>query len=278
MDIELSIPFPLVSVKWLHENLEASNLVILDGTINKVLDSKQQQIPNARFFDIKNKFSDILGEFPSTFPSQEQFQEEARILGINKNSAIVIYDDKGIYSSARVWWLFKAFGHKNVTVLDGGFPEWIKAEYPLETMAIYKGEKGNFQAKLQQGYMKFYEDVKAASKDKSYLIIDARSQARFKCEIPEPRDGLRRGTIPGSVNLPYTTLLKDGRLTPENELKKLFDNTIETKHEPIIFSCGSGITACVLALGAEISGYKNIAVYDGSWTEWGALNLEARLP
>ncbi len=129
-------------------NLEAENLVVLDGTINKVFDTSQYQIPNTRLFDIKNKFSDTSAPFPSTFPSEAQFQKEARALGINKDSAIVVYDDKGIYSSARVWWLFKAFGYNHVAVLNGGFPEWKKAGYATESMKPYTGKSGNFEADL----------------------------------------------------------------------------------------------------------------------------------
>ncbi|RED49413.1 sulfurtransferase [Seonamhaeicola aphaedonensis] len=265
---------PLVSVQWLNEHLDNPNLVVLDGTINKTFDANLQQIPKARFFDIKLKFSDISGEFPSTFPSQEQFQEEARKLGINKNSTIVVYDDKGIYSSARVWWLFRAFGHFNVAVLDGGFPEWIKSGYPTEIMSGFKGETGDFEAKLQQGYMVFFEDVQKASAGKSHTIVDARSSGRFNGEVPEPRAGLRSGTIPNSMNLPFTDLLMHGVFKSEDDVKTLFAKVIETKDTPTIFSCGSGITACVLALGAEMSGYQNISVYDGSWTEWGSLVKE----
>ncbi len=267
---KINFTSPIVSVEWLNANLNAENLIILDGTINKVFDITLEQIPNARLFDIKKKFSDVSNDFPSAFPSVEQFQKEARNLGINQDSALVVYDDKGIYSSARVWWLFKAFGFNNVAVLNGGFPAWKKAEYHTELMQNYDGETGDFIANLQFGYMQFFEDILYASKNETHKIIDARSRARFNCEVPEPRAGLRRGTIPNSVNLPFTDLLEDGVLKPKKDLAKAFYMVAE-EDEPIIFSCGSGITACVLALGAEISGYKDISVYDGSWTEYGAL-------
>ncbi|WP_299547579.1 sulfurtransferase [Seonamhaeicola sp.] len=269
---QVSLDKPIVSVDWLHKNLEAENLVVLDGTISKSFDAGLQQIPNARFFDIKNKFSDTSGAFPNTFPSVAQFQSEARDLGINNDSYIVVYDDKGLYSSARVWWLFKAFGYDNVAVLDGGFPEWLQAGYPTEPMTAYQGDKGNFKADIQQEYMRFYEDLKEASKAKTHAIVDARSGERFHGKVPEPRAGLRSGNIPNSVNLPYTELLENGLLKHEGDLQVIFSNTLTTKSDPVIFSCGSGITACILALGAEISGYNNIAVYDGSWTEWGTLD------
>lgn len=268
--MNISITSPVVSVQWLHENLEAKNLVVLDGTIAKAYDAMSLQIPKARFFDIKKKFSDTSNPFPSAFPSEAQFQEEARKLGVNNDSAIVVYDDKGIYSSARVWWLFKAFGFENIAVLNGGFPEWQKAGFPTEFMQAYEGNLGDFEANLQPNFMQFFDGIKNASTHKTHKIIDARSAARFNCEVPEPREGLRRGTIPNSINLPFTDLLKDGKLKSKKEIEKSFYMVAE-KDEDIIFSCGSGITACVLALGAEISGHKKIAVYDGSWTEYGSL-------
>jgi thiosulfate/3-mercaptopyruvate sulfurtransferase len=270
MNSKITITEPIVSVEWLKTNIDAENLIVLDGTINKVFNPDQIQILNTRLFDIKKKFSDIENQFPSAFPSEEQFQKEAQNLGINNNSAIVVYDDKGIYSSARVWWLFKAFGYANVAVLNGGFPAWLKLDLPTEVMKNYTGEKGGFTAKLQPNFMKFFNDVKQASENKTHTIIDARSAGRFNCEVPEPREGLRMGTIPNSVNLPFMDLLVDGVLKPKVELEKAFYMLAE-KDDAIIFSCGSGLTACVLALGAEIAGYKNLSVYDGSWTEWGSL-------
>lgn len=268
--MNITLTSPLVSVEWIHEHLKAENLIILDGTIAKAFDAMSLQIPNARFFDIKQKFSDTSNAFPSAFPSEAQFQKEARNLGINNDSAIVVYDDKGIYSSARVWWLFRAFGFDNVAVLDGGFPEWQRHNFPTEYMTHYEGELGNFKAKLQFGFMKFFGDIETASKDNTHTIIDARSAARFNCEVPEPREGLRRGAIPNSVNLPFTNLLENGKFKSKKDIAKAFYMLAE-HDDAIIFSCGSGITACVLALGAELSGYKNISVYDGSWTEYGAL-------
>lgn len=261
---------PIVTVSWLHNNLEAENLVILDGTINKVFDASQYQIPNTRLFDIKNNFSDTAAPFPSTFPSKAQFQKEARALGINNDSAIVVYDDKGIYSSARVWWLFKAFGYNNVAVLNGGFPEWKKGGYSIEAMKPYTGNPGNFEAVYKPELMTFFKDVKKASKSLNHTIIDARSEGRFKSLEAEPRVGLRMGTIPNSINLPFENLLTEGMLRSKSELEFIFKEVIY-KEKDIIFSCGSGLTACVLALGAELSGYKNMSVYDGSWTEWGSL-------
>ena len=267
---------PIVSVEWLDSHLDAENLIVLDASIKKVggvdNDSKSElQIPKALFFDLKETFSDVSAPFPTTFPSEDQFTKGAQSLGINADSAIVIYDDKGIYSSARAWWMFKAMGHNNVAVLNGGLPKWIDSGFGTEFKSHYKSPKGNFAAHYNPELMKYFSDVKSASSKKSHIIIDARSEARFKSLEPEPRLGLRSGTIPNSLNLPFEDLLEeDYQLISKNLIANKFDSLVK-KEEAIIFSCGSGITACVLALGAELSGYKNISVYDGSWTEWGSL-------
>lgn len=272
----LSITSPIVSASWLKEHLYAENLVILDATIKKVVnpsnDSLDFQIPNTRFFDLKTAFSDIYAPFPTTFPSEEKFTLEAQELGIDKDSVIVVYDEQGIYSSARVWWMFKAMGHNNVAVLDGGLPAWIKSGYSTEPKKYYTGGgKGDFEANYKPEFMKFFKDVQKASNTKSHAIIDARSTNRFKGLEPEPRAGLRMGTIPSSKNLPFEDLLTDGNVfKSKSEIEAILNNVV-SKEANIIFSCGSGITACVLALGATISGYENISVYDGSWTEWGSL-------
>lgn len=265
----------IVSVEWLKANLGTPGLVILNATITNPsvasdLFLGKSLIPHTRFFDVKNKFSDVSAPFPSTFPSVEQFTQQAQLLGIDQDSMIIVYDNKGIYSSARAWWLFKTFGYDNVAVLDGGLPEWLKFNYITEPYQQYKGKKGNFIGLLDNSFMKFFKDIKVASQNKSELIIDARNEKRFKCVIDEPRAGLRRGTIPNSINLPYENLLTGNCLKSTNELKQLFDALADPSHH-IIFSCGSGITACILALAATRVGYKNISVYDGSWTEYGTL-------
>ena len=260
---------PVVSVTWLQSNLYAPNLIILDSSFPQ----SEQQIPYTRYFDIKNNFSDISAPFPNTLPSEKQFIEEARKLGINNDSSIVVYDDKGIYWSARTWYMFKAFGHSNVAVLSGGLPEWNIQGFKTQHRAELSSEKGNFTGSYNPKSFKFFEDVKRECLDSTHTIMDARSENRFKSLEPEPREGLRRGTIPNSINLPYTELLNNGRIENQKELKRIFSSLVE-KDGQLTFSCGSGITACVLALGAEIAGYKNISVYDGSWTEWGSLIKE----
>ncbi|NNK83527.1 MAG: sulfurtransferase [Flavobacteriaceae bacterium] len=271
----MKINSSLVSVDWLHINLDINpNLIVLDGSIKKVTDSSNElsnlQIPNARFFDIKNKFSDVDAKFPNTVPSEAQFTQEAQNLGINNESYIVVYDDKGIYSSARVWWLFKSFGFDNVTVLDGGLPEWIASGYQTKTKTGKQIKKGNFQAIYNPQYFNFFTDIQQFKDDSSCLILDARNASRFNGEIEEPRIGLRSGHIPNSKSLPYTTLFNGNILKSKSKLKQIF-NTLINEEKKLIFSCGSGVTACVLALAAELSEIKNVSVYDGSWTEYGSL-------
>ncbi len=273
----VTIESPLVSSQWLNQNLNASNIVILDASILKVTDNNSleetKQIPNSRFFDLKNKFSDVSAKFPSTVPSVKQFTNEAQKLGINKESAIVIYDDKGIYSSARAWYLFKAFGFNNVAVLDGGLPEWKKKNFQIEDKTSLEFERGNFEGSYNSEYFKFFDELKSISNDFKCLILDARSAKRFKGVIPEPRKGLRSGTIPNSKNLPFTDLINGNCLKSNEELTAIFNN-LAKPDKKLIFSCGSGITACILALAAEMANYKNLSVYDGSWTEYGSLTKQ----
>ncbi|WP_458626504.1 sulfurtransferase [Winogradskyella sp. PC D3.3] len=260
----------LVSVEWLNKHADATNLIVLDATINKVISSVSTRLPNARFFDIKQKFSAVSAPFPSTLPSKEQFQNEAQLLGINNDSAIVVYDDKGLYSSARVWWLFKVFGFKNIAVLDGGLPQWEHQGFKVENYTDETYVKGDFEAEFRANLMTDFNGINQLNKDTNTLIIDARSEDRFLCKVDEPRDGLRRGTIPNSKNLPYTTLFEGYKMKSKDKLATLFKALVENETQ-IVFSCGSGITACVLALGATLCNYNNLIVYDGSWTEYGSL-------
>jgi thiosulfate/3-mercaptopyruvate sulfurtransferase len=261
---------PLVSVQWLNTHSDGSNLILLDATINKVIDDSSIRIPKARFFDIKQKFSDVSALFPSTLPSKEQFQKEAKTLGINKDSIIVVYDDKGIYSSARVWWLFRTFGFKNVAVLDGGLPEWENQNLEIENYTNETYSVGDFEVEYLPDLMTDFEGINSFCNDSETLIIDARSKNRFRCLVDEPRTGLRRGTILNSKNLPYTMLCNGYKLKPKEEISEIFNNLVLDKTK-VVFSCGSGITACILALAATLCNYNNLTVYDGSWTEYGSL-------
>ncbi len=274
---QIVIEKPLVSIDWLSRHLDASNLIILDASITKVSDAKidavntvKSQIKNARFFDLKKKFSDLTSEYPNTMPSPKIFSDAARQLGINSDSAIVVYDELGIYSSPRVWWMFKAMGHTNIAVLNGGLPEWKKKGMPVEKNKIFKGERGDFTTGFNPDLMRDYKDVLNSIKIENTLVIDARSENRFNGTEPEPRVGLRSGHIPNSTNLPYTELIKNGKMIAKEKLLENFSK-FDAIRDRLVFTCGSGITACILALGAEIAGLQNNAVYDGSWTEWGSI-------
>lgn len=265
---------PLVSTQWLKAHSNTPNLVVLNASLPSVTDpktiDKKQYIPGSRCFDIKNKFSDTSGRFPNTLPSEAQFVKEAQALGIQKDSAIVVYDDKGLYSSGRAWWLFKAFGHENVAVLDGGLPQWIADGYT--TVSEYEPLEvtGDFEGELRAGYFKFFSDMEALASSGSCNILDARSEDRYLGTKEEPRAGLRSGHIPGSLNLPFRSLLDGYKMKSKAQLKSLFV-ALMLDQKPLVFSCGSGITACILALAAEQLGYKDLSIYDGSWTEYGSL-------
>ena len=271
--MKLHIDRPLVSAEWLRENIIASNLIILDATMGKITTSntgvsEKKQITGALFFDIKHVFSDQNSPLPNTMLSENDFEEKARSIGVNNDSAIVVYDDLGVYSSPRVWWLFKSMGHTNIAVLDGGLPAWKKANFPIENPKDCSMIRGNFKAKHQPQMMCNSDKVLEAINNINKSILDARSKGRFEGTELEPRKEIRSGHIPSSVNLPFSALQNEGKMLTKDELSSLF-NELPTNQEEVIFSCGSGITACILALGAEISGIKNLVVYDGSWTDWG---------
>ncbi|WP_114903929.1 sulfurtransferase [Kordia sp. SMS9] len=265
----------IVSVDWLQEHVHATNLIVLNGTIPKVVgDTAQQetqQIPNARFFDIKKVFSVLNAPFPNTMISVEAFTEKAQKLGINQDSAIVVYDELGMYAAPRVWYMFKSMGFDNIAVLDGGFPAWRAAKYPVEAKIPFEGKRGDFQGKDQLYLFKNYPEMLQTVANDATIILDARSEARFTGNVPEPRAGLRSGTIPTSKNLPYTEVLHKNSFKSKEELQTIF-SAFNTKKTPFTFTCGSGITACILALAADIADYTSYYVYDGSWTEWGSVH------
>lgn len=271
----LKIEKPLVSVDWLQNNLNNDNIVVLDCTIPKVTAKKSDgqekeklRIQGAVFFDIKKVFSDIDAKFPNTVLNPEDFQKKARDLSINNNSILICYDDLGIYSSPRVWWMFQLMGFKNVAVLDGGLPEWKSKNYPVEKPKENSLAKGDLTANYQPSKLKYTNDVLSAMEDTEIVIADARSKGRFNATAPEPREDIKGGHIPNSISLPFSEVLVDGKFKKKEELQKIFGE-VNPKNKDFIFSCGSGITASILALGAEISGFTDYAVYDGSWTEWG---------
>jgi thiosulfate/3-mercaptopyruvate sulfurtransferase len=224
-------------------------------------------IPGSRFFDIKNNFSDKSSAYPNTVPTAEQFEQACRKLGINNSSKVIVYDNLGVYSSPRAWWLFKIMGHDDVSVLDGGLPEWISKGFPSTSGRQENLKPGDFKAVFNKEYLKTYDEIMGNLTDPSFLIVDARSEGRFKGVEKEPRAGLKSGHIPKSVNIPYQEVLNAGKFRSAQELQALFNAKCSTEKD-LVFSCGSGLTACILALASEISIDGGKVIYDGSWTEW----------
>ena len=265
----------LVSVNWLKANLNSENLIILDATIPKVGDKTtlitSECIPTTLFFDLKKDFSNTESAFPNTIPLTEQFQIHAKNLGINSDSIIVIYDQHGVYSSPRAWWLFKLMGHKNVYVLDGGIKNWKANGFDTNTKYSLSQNKGNFKVNYNSALYSSNQNVLENISNSKSLTIDARSPKRFEAQVEEPRLGLRSGHIPNSKNLHYSTLTSAVKLKTTEELVTLFDK-FNLTDEKIIYTCGSGITACILALAGSQLGFDNFSIYDGSWSEWGTMH------
>ncbi|MEQ9118178.1 3-mercaptopyruvate sulfurtransferase [Fulvivirga sp.] len=262
----------VVSAAWLKDNFNDPDLVILDASLKVNVSGKKSdydgiQITGARFFDLEGTFSDASSGLPHTLPSAQDFQEASRALGINNSSKIVVYDNMGIYTAPRVWWMYKVMGHKNVAVLDGGLPCWVKRGLPTEDIKEQEIEKGDFTAHLDIAQVKNVEDVKSNLNATDFTVIDARSAGRFNGTEPEPRAGLRGGHIPNSLSVPFQNLIDDGHFKSKEELTEIFES-LGVKDQPLVFSCGSGVTACVTLLASEGILNNEKAVYDGSWTEW----------
>lgn len=262
----------IVSVDWLYKNQNRDNLIILDASPKLTASSKVSKhrgltIPSARSFEIKEKFTDSESPFPNTVPSAEQFQKECRLLGINQNSELVVFDNLGIYSSPRVWWLFKVMGHDNIKVLNGGLPEWIAKGYEGVDSVEQEFDEGDFVANRKEEYILSYDDICKNIENEEYLVVDARSSGRFNGTAEEPRKTLQSGKIPHSINVPYQSLLKDDKFRPAAEIKEVFAKDT-SQNQTLAFSCGSGMTACIIMLASEITGNESRYLFDGSWTEY----------
>jgi len=267
---------PLVSVAWLTEHLADPDLVLLDASWHMPQTGRdparefaEGHIPNARFFDI-DAIADHSTGLPHMLPSPQEFATAARRLGVEPNSTIVVYDTVGIMSAPRAWWSFRQMGHDKVFVLDGGLKAWLAEEHPIETGWPEPPPHGEFKAHPRPELVRDVEQVLAMLQAGDQQIVDARPAARFTAETPEPRAGLRSGHMPGARNVPFGGLVtKDGTLAEPAAITAAFESAGVDLKRPITASCGSGITACVLALGLARIGREDVAVYDGSWTEWG---------
>ena len=267
----------LVSTYWLSSQLTNPQLVILDASVPNPKAKPEDnplnglRIPNARFYDIDHHFSDTTSPLPHTMVSEDRFNEEAQRLGINNDSIIVIYDNLGVYAAPRAWWMFRSMGHEQVFILDGGLPKWNSEGRPVEKVTNSLQVTGNFKGTFNPSFFRNSDDVLAAIDDDHQRILDARSSGRFHGTEPEPRVGLRGGHIPNSLSLPFPEVLNGETLKPSEELADMF-RKMDITDQAMVFSCGSGLTACIIALAAHEAGFKNLSVYDGSWSEWGQEN------
>jgi len=267
----------VVSTEWLASRLEAPDIVILDASWylpTAKRDAKAEylaeHIPRALFFDI-DEISDCESPLPHMLPSPEKFASRMRKMGIGDGKQVIVYDSTGLYSAARAWWMFKVFGHDGVAVLDGGLPKWKAEGRPLAEGPPGPIQERHFTARYNSVMVRDKREVLHAVETGNAAIADARSPARFTGTEPEPRAGLRSGHIPGARNVHYARLLNpDGTLKDAAAIEAEFKQAGIDLSGPVITSCGSGVTAAILSLGLEMVGHADHAVYDGSWSEWGA--------
>lgn len=267
---------PLVTTDWLAENLGKPGLLVFDATKylpNEPKDGKAEflraHIPGARYFDI-DQIADTDTDLPHMVPTPGRFARLMGALGVNNGSRIVFYDQKGLASAARGWWLMGLFGHDSAAVLDGGLPKWLKEGRPTQDGEPAAPASADFRPDYRGARLRGVGDVLLNVQSRQEQVLDARAAGRFTGEIPEPRAGMRSGHIPGSFSVPYTDLLHpDGTFRPKAEVRARFEAAGVDGSKPLVTSCGSGVTACILTLGLRIAGLPEGAVYDGSWTEWG---------
>jgi thiosulfate/3-mercaptopyruvate sulfurtransferase len=265
---------PLVTPSWLAERLSDSGVVIIDATLPPVGVSPRidtharylaQHIPGAVFFDI-DELSDHSTALPHMLPTPEAFSRSMSALGVGDQMSIVIYEQEGVFSAPRAWWMLRTFGAEDVYILDGGLRAWIEANLATHTGQVDRAP-AIFQARLKGDAVKDLAQVKLLIAKHSQ-ILDARSSGRFTGALPEPRPGISSGHMPGATNVPFTELVEDGRLKPVAKLREYFAAKGVAIEQPITTTCGSGVTAAVIVLGLIIAGAEQVSLYDGSWAEY----------
>ena len=267
----------LVTTEWLATQLESNDLLVFDASWYMPAEARDARaeyrlghIPGAQFFDI-DAIADTESGLPHTVPTAARFERMLGALGVSADSRVVFYDQKGIFSSARGWWLMRLFGHERCAVLDGGLPKWRREGRRLESGEASVPPAAAYRASLNTRHLRGLGDVVANLQSRQEILLDARSADRFHARVPEPRAGLRAGHVPGSRSLPFTDLLAaDQTLLPREQLRALFQARGVGDSSAVVTSCGSGLTAAVLNLGLEVAGLPMGALYDGSWSEWGA--------
>ncbi|KAF7768772.1 thiosulfate/3-mercaptopyruvate sulfurtransferase [Pseudoalteromonas citrea] len=270
------------SCGWVVRNLDKV-LVFDAGIVKPGLDEPYEPVAiakGARRFDISYALAKPNTGLSNMMCDQYQFQSHMRQLGVNQADTIVVYDDKGLFSAARAWWMLKSMGFDQVFIMDGGLPEWLRCGYPTQQAYTKPKVIGDFIATLDLTHSYFInrDKVLCSISSNDYLLLDARSPLRFSGSEAEPRIGMRSGHIPNSKNLHYQALLtREGRLRSINELATFF-HQLGCENKSLQFSCGSGVTACILALAADECGYGHLSVYDGSWSEWGRTEFTDELP
>ncbi len=269
----------IVETDWLAAHINAPDLVILDASWHlptagrdAKAEYEKEHIPGALFFDIDD-LTDEKSDLPHMLPSSVKFASRMKKMGIGDGLRIVVYDTYGLFSAARAWWMFRAMGHGDVAVLNGGFKKWKAEGRPIEDLAPIQRTSRHFTPHVDAGLLCDRDDMKAYVDRGGMQIVDARPASRFEGREEEPRPGLRAGHIPGARNVPSATILnEDGTLKTPDELIALFKDAGIDPAKPVVTTCGSGVTAAMLALALATTGQTNAGVYDGSWAEWGQEN------